>query len=223
MSKTVNVVLFAFLLTTATWAAEDTRQSAVTMDEGVWAAFYDVPSRRFREIRINFVRRQFDQAAWDLQSSATYISIEAERASAEIGKRLNEVADNLQWISNNIDDPSVTGAELDSHFGRAHWLLAQHYLEMARGARDRQQYRNAGLYLWATTHHLERAVLWSNARIDRRVHKTLESLRDLAAQLQEPQLARQAMSEKPLVRADQLLRELGKMVDRPVALSPPAA
>lgn len=111
-----------------------------------------------------------------------------------------------------------TTTDLDSLFSRSHWLLAQHFLDMARRSRDGGQNRNAGLYLWATTHHLERAVLWSNSRISRDVEKTLEDLRDLADQLQDENLAAAAYREKPLVRADKLLRKLGKALDRPIVL-----
>jgi len=190
----------------------------VTIDEEQWVVFYDVPSRRFRDIRVAFVRQEFDRAAADLATSAGYLEIEAGRAQPALAERLSEVASRLRWIGANIADTGVTGAELDSQFGRAHWLLAQHYLAEARQARDGGELRKAGLNLFATTHHLERAVLWSNARIDRRLHNTLESLRDLAVRLQNRDQAKKALSEKPIVRAEALLRELGAVIDRPVVL-----
>jgi len=189
------------------------------MDEDLWVVFYDVPSRRFRTIRADFVRRQFTTVAADLVTSASYLSIEAERAQALIASRLTEVSERLIWIADNVGDDSITGAELDAVFGRAHWLLAQHYLDRARRSRDAKHNRNAGLYLWATTHHMERAVLWSNARISRSVQKSLEELRDLATKIQDQNLAGRAYGEKPILRAERLLRELGEVIDRPVVVS----
>ena len=212
------LLLSALLGSTTTFAAKDAQQSPVTIDEDVWAVFYDVPSRRFRNIRVNFVQRKFDVAATDPLTSARYLSIEADRAEEAISRRLHEVADRLTWIAENIDDENVSGADLDAQFGRAHWLLAQHYLSLARQSRDRASYRNSGLYLWATAHHLERAVLWSNARIDRKLHTTLESLRDLAVRMQDPKRAEKALGEKPIVRAEKLLSTLGRTIDRPVSL-----
>ncbi len=199
-------------------AEDETEQPKVTMDEGLWVAFYDVPSRRFRDIRTAFVRREFDRASEDLVTSASYLSIEASRALPAIAERLSEVSERMMWISENINDSGVTTQDLDPLFSRAHWLLAQHYLDKARSSRDRQQNRNAGLNLLASTHHLERAVLWSNSRIDRDVQKTLEDLRDLADRLQDKELAARAYREKPIVRAEKLLRKLGKAIDRPVVL-----
>ncbi len=219
MSKKSIILIAALLATTPALSANNSDQPIVTMQENLWIAFYDVPSRRFRDIRGAFVRREFGKASADLDTSAVYLAVEAERAVPAIAARLNEVADRMMWISENTDDLSVTTADLDALFSRAHWLLAQHYLDMARRSRDSRRNRNAGLYLLATTHHLERAVLWSNSRISRDTHKALENLRDLADRLQDEELAADAYSDKPLVQAEKLLRKLGKTIDRPVVLS----
>lgn len=198
--------------------AEQPDRAFVSVDENLWVAFYDVPSRRFREIRNAFVKQEFAMAASDLGTSASHLRVESQRALPELSARLDDVADRMLRLAGGIEEPSVTVADLDALFGRAHWLLAQQYLDMARQARDRQEYRIEGRYLFATTHHLERAVLWSNARIDKRVFNTLERLRDLAARLQNDKQALKAHREKPLVQADRTLRELGELIDRPVVL-----
>lgn len=213
-----SVVLSMFLMAAFPVAADDPPvERTVVLDEDVWVLFYDLPSRRFREIRTNFVKRQFDAAAADLVTSAGYLVVESERAAPDIATRLVEVADRLTRIAGHMQDPAVTGAELDSQFGRAHWLLAQHYLDLAHQLRDLGLYRRSGLHLWATTHHLERAVLWSNARIDRQLLGTLEDLQELAMQMQDEQTVRRAMNDRPIVRAEAFLRELGQSIDRPVA------
>lgn len=205
-------------LIAAAASADPSDRAFVTVDENLWVAFYDVPSRRFRDIRNAFVKQEFAMAASDLGTSASHLLVEADRALPELAVRLNDVAGRMMQVAADIESPSVTVSDLDALFGRAHWLLAQHYLDMARQARDRQKYRVEGRYLWATTHHLERAVLWSNARVDKKVFNTLESLRELATQLQDDKQALKAHRKKPLVQADKTLRELGKLIDRPVVL-----
>ena len=211
-------LLAALSLSNDALAANETDQPLVIMDEGLWLTFYDIPSRRFHDIRNAFVRREFDIAATNLVTSASYIKVEANRALPALAERLEDVSSRMMWIAEYIDDTNITLVDLDSLFGRAHWLLAQHYIDMAKRSRDGQQYRNEGLYLWATTHHMERAVLWSNSRIDRELHKGLEGLRDLAKRLQDEKLAAKANQEKPVVQAEKVLRKLGAQIDRPVAL-----
>lgn len=218
MNYKVVILIVALAITAPSLEATEADPPVITMDENLWVAFYDVPSRRFRDLRAAFVRREFATASKDLATSASYLTIEANRALPAIAERLHEVANRMTWISEHIDDIDVTTSDLDSLFSRSHWLLAQHFLDMARRSRDNGQNRNAGLYLWATTHHLERAVLWSNSRITLDVQMTLENLRDLADQLQDEKRAAAASRDKPLVRADKLLRKLGKTIDRPVVL-----
>ena len=218
MQWKLTSLLAVLALSTHAFAADEENRALVSMDENLWVMFYDVPSRRFGSIRTAFVQRQFETAAKDLVTSASYLEVEAGRALPALAERLDELSARMIWIAENVNDTSVSLADLDALFGRTHWLLAQHYLDMAKRLRDKQHYRNEGLYLWATTHHIERAVLWSNARIDSELHKTLEGLRDLASRLQDADIAAKANQEKPVVRAEKMLRKLGKQIDRPVVL-----
>jgi hypothetical protein len=221
METTVSskIILFQILLflAVASYADQhDRNQAAVVLDEDMWIAFYDLPSRRFRAIRTAIISQDHEAAARDLAAAANYISVEAERASAVFQAPLRDVVEQLRQMNEKIDD--VTLQELDLLFGRTHWLLAQHYLEFARRARDARANRNTSLYLWATTHHMERALLWNNVAVTRDVQATLEDLRDVAARLQNPNTSARAYREKPVVRAEQLLRKIGKDIDRRVLL-----
>ncbi len=192
------------------------RHKPIVLDENLWVTFYDLPSRRFRTIRSALIARDFESAARDLSVTASYLSVENDRTSVVFRQPLDDVIATLYSMQERLDQ--VTLQELDAVFGRAHWLLAQHYLEFARRARDVRDARDTSLYLWATTHHMERAMLWNDVAIDSGVHKTLEGLRKLAGQLQDPDSAKRAFSEKPIVRAETLLRRIGEQIGRPVLL-----
>ena len=191
-------------------------QSPVVLDEELWVTFYDLPSRRFRAIRTAILTRNNESAARDLVVTANYLSIESDRSSATFQAPLRDVVEQLRKMEVAVD--TVTLEELDALFGRAHWLLAQHYLELAREARDARQSRNASLYLWATTHHMERAMLWSNVAVTREAQTALEGLRKVAGDLQDPATSARAYKERPVVRAEKLLRKIGKQIDRRVIL-----
>lgn len=197
-------------------APSSVRQSPVVLDENLWVTFYDLPSRRFRAIRAAVLTRDFEGAARDLSVTANYLSVEADRSSAVFQGPLQDVVGQLRDMQASVE--TLTLEELDKLFGRSHWLLAQHYLELARNARDAQQNRNASLYLYATTHHMERAMLWSNVAVTRDVHSTLEGLQELASDLQDPQKSAEAYKERPMVRAEKLLRKIGEQIDRLVLL-----
>jgi hypothetical protein len=217
--RPILTLALIFLAVSMSFGQQSDSQSAVILDEGLWVTFYDLPSRRFRAIRSAVLTRNHESAARDLSLAANYLSVEAARSSVVFRAPLGDVVRQLRRMEEGVGN--VTLEELDALFGRAHWLLAQHYLMFARAARNASNGRNTSLYLWATTHHIERAVLWSNVAITREVHTTLEGLQELASKLGDPETAPRAYRERPIVRAEKLLREIGRQIDRPVLLPKP--
>ena len=52
-------LLATIALSTHALAAREPVQPLVSVDENLWVTFYDLPSRRFRDVRAAFVRRDF--------------------------------------------------------------------------------------------------------------------------------------------------------------------
>jgi hypothetical protein len=194
----------------------DENQNLFTLNEQVWVLFYDVPSRRFRRSRDAFVRRDWDSVSNDLALSAGFIRAEASRSAVDLNYPLENIADRLDEIAENIQSTQISGSDLDAAFARAHWLLAQHYLELSVLARDSDNGRNAGSYLWATAHHMERTVLWSDARMTRSQIRSLDRLRDVADRLRDGENPAAIFKEKPLTLARETLVELGDFMDRKI-------
>lgn len=191
-------------------------RNLLTLDENVWATFYDLPSRRFRSIRDAFVRRDFAAAESDLQIAINFTSIEAARALETLQPPMSEAVAALENIRDNIRNTSISSSDLDSAFARVHWLLAQHYLMLAIDSRDTGQHKNAGRYLWATAHHLERAVLWSDARIDRSVLDALESSRQMGSALQTSDRPERVYRDRPMAATGKTLIKIGEHLNRRV-------
>ena len=79
----IVIIILALALSAPAVPKTKPDQQVVTMDENLWVTFYDVPSRRFPNIRSSFIRREFGQAAHDLEASSAYLSIEADRSGGE--------------------------------------------------------------------------------------------------------------------------------------------
>lgn len=212
----LSIALVAvFLAPTISHPAEDV-QKTFTIDENVWVLFYDVPSRRFRRSRDAFVRRDWAAVSENLTVSAAFIRTEASRSVDDLLFPLENVADRLDEIAEGISSTEIAGSDLDAAFARAHWLLSQHYLELAVRARDGGQGRNAGSYLWAAVHHMERTVLWSDARLTRAQVHSLEKLRDLADRLRDGDKPADVFKDKPIALALRTLEDLGQFMDRKI-------
>jgi hypothetical protein len=167
------------------------------------------------------VSRDFDAARHDIEVSAQYLGIEAQRAQPGIGAAMEAVRIRLREMGGNLDSEKVVAREFDALFGRAHWLLAQHFLHLAIASRDAERYRESGHYLIASAHHMERAALWSNARISPELVRSLDRLLGLADQLQDSPSKRWVEETRPLQSAVKTLAALGEHIDRQVLLVAP--
>lgn len=221
MNRLVVLAVLAAFLYPASSHAEQDKPRMMTLDENVWVLFYDLPSRRFQRSRDAFVRRDWESVRTDLTVSAGFIRAEISRTDDALAEPLSETADRLTRIAENIESSEFSGNDLDAVFARSHWLLAQHYLELSVAARDAGDSRNAGWYLWATAHHLERTVLWSNVRLSARQVRLLDKLRDLADRLRDAKDPAQVYKQRPVALARETLLELGKSLNRKVWLDMP--
>jgi hypothetical protein len=111
---------------------QESRQSKLVLDDNLWVTFCDLPSRRFREIRTAILARNYSGASRDLTVSANYISVEADRTPDALREPLYDVVTQLRSLAEATENPTLH--DLDLLFGRTCWLLAQHYLVMARHA-----------------------------------------------------------------------------------------
>lgn len=215
--KKLSLILALAVITCGARADEQApEQRLLKLDEGVWIAFYDLPSRRFRSIRDAFVRRNFDAVSRDLEITVGFLRIETDRAVPELAPVMNDVANSLEAIASQLPATTVTVSSLDAIFARTHWLLSQHYFTLALESRESEMHRNAGRYLNATAHHLERAVLWSDARISSDVVKSLESIRDMSARLENSDRPERVYRDRPLRLTARTLTAIGEHLDRRV-------
>lgn len=188
----------------------------LTLDEDAWVAFYDVPSRRFRSVRDQIVAGNVETAERDLDASISFLSVEANRAPPELEKPFAEVMNTLSTMRDDLRAKNRPASDFDATFARAHWILTQQYFVFAIRARDSEQHRNAGHYLWATAHHLERAILWSNTQIDRRTVAALDSMREMAGRLRDDQNPARVYRDRPLRTASRAIIRVGERLDRRV-------
>lgn len=70
MHRFLKSLFVALPFTAVTSAAQESKQRLVTMDEDVCITFYDLPSRRFHDIRNAFVNLQFPAVARDMSVTA---------------------------------------------------------------------------------------------------------------------------------------------------------
>lgn len=218
MKKLLLTVALSALACGAATAQDSPDQPPIMLDADVWVTFYDLPSRRFRSIRDAFIRRDFESVSRDLEVTIGFLSVEADRAIDQLMPALTDVVTQLEAMRSRLSDTSLSVSQVDALFARAHWLLSQHYLVLAIKAKDLGLHRNVALYLIATAHHLERAVLWSNARISKDVVNSLDAIRKMSGKLRSSQSPERVYRDRPLRLTARALTEIGKQLDRTVRI-----
>ena len=83
-----------------------------------------------------------------------------------------------------------------------------------------QRHRDAGNYLWATAHHLERCILWSDSRVDRDTVRALDSLRSMAAALRDSASPERVYRDRPIRLAARTLMAAGESLQRNFRVRP---
>ena len=221
MALTLVAVMGVYsLLADAAATTSSNPRELFVPDGAMFVTFYDLPSRRFRSIRDAFIVRNFETASADLLVSENYLSIEATRADSALQPAFVTLIERLQQIRSQLLLPEITATDLDKVFARAHWLLSQHFLGLALIERDQGTYETASWYLIACAHHMERTVLWSNARINKNLETSLEQLYALANQLGKSPTNKWVKENRPIVSAARTLHSLGQHLDRRIEDTP---
>lgn len=213
-------VAFALALLTASVATHgargSTEQPLYQLDGNTFVMFYDLPSRRFRDIRQALVARDFDAVRRDCDVSAQYLTIERGRTHEKLDASFGDLVDRFATLPGAAAGGTAALRDFDALFARAHWLLAQHFLVNAAETRNDLQFKQAGHYLIASAHHMERATLWSSAPISPELRQSLDELRLLANRMVAKGARRWAANNKPVRRAARLLTRLGEHLNRDV-------
>lgn len=195
-------------------------QKLFSFDENYWVLFYDLPSRRFRAIRNDFIKGHYGLVSQNLRVAENHIRIEATRSSPPLDQKLIAISDRLSESALRNENNQITVAEFNPLFAQAHWLLSQHYLTLSLTSKENENHPNAGHYLAATAHHVERAILWSDMRI---TPKTLKTLDDIAAQSNELLNANKPLKvykKRPIRKAWELIQETGDYLEKTVTIHP---
>jgi hypothetical protein len=195
-------------------SGQDAERPALVLDESAWVTFYDLPSRRFRNIRDGFLRRDFEEISRDLEVTIGFLTVEARRSVPELTGVFAENIGRFERVRANLASADVTIADLDNTFAQSHWVLSQHYLVEAIRSRETERHRMAGRYLIATAHHLERAVIWSGSRITGDVLNSLESIREMASRLADGDNPAEVYRDRPLRLAAKTIATVGEQIDR---------
>lgn len=198
----------------------ETNQKLFSFDENYWVLFYDLPSRRFRAIRNDFIQGHYGLVSQNLRVAENHIRIEATRSTPPLTQKLIAVSDKLAEAAVRNENNQITVAEFNPLFAQAHWLLSQHFLTLSLTSKQNKNDRNAGHYLAATAHHVERAILWSDMKITPQTLQTLEEIAKQSNELLNAAKPLKVYKKRPIKKAWELIKETGDYLEKTVTIHP---
>jgi len=123
------------------------REPAMAVDE------VDV---EFETARENFVKRDFDRTAEDLNNAASRVTALGEGAGDKTREGLKAIADDLGRIATDVKNGNLREIEkFDHELAKVEHSLARHHLHAAREAMAKQDMRTAGRELSLAANDVE--------------------------------------------------------------------
>ncbi len=217
------IAAFAFIFCcnpvySASASTSESKSTRFVMDGDTFIVFYDLPSRRFRALQQAFINQNTEQFDRDLEVTIQYLAAEKSRMDPRLQAPIDQTIESLRAFPSTSD---LSLSDMQQHFARVHWLLAQHFLQIAHRQTQSTETAETWLYYTATAHHLERAVLWASLEIDKTLTANLDSLRAVTSATMHKR--NKDKRQRTLQRTAQTLKKLSTELELPLRVKLEAA
>lgn len=151
----------------ATAEAPKASEGHIVVKEEVLNAFVESPSEYFHKARQSFLKKDYKAAAEDIRTGASFLRLQAARATIEGKKELIGSIAELEKLAGDVEKGTVTSAKtLDNAFAGAHYALAKHHYLKAVEYKAEGAGTKLGHALKAAAIHLESGFAWSGHKLE---------------------------------------------------------
>ncbi len=182
-------VALVLALTMLPWGAQAVAppvpKGHVIFEEGTWMPLADAPAYEFDDARVDFISKDYTDAARHLRKGVAFLNVEASRAQGEDKAQLSSSVEELEKLAKEIQKGQMNSLEgLDNAIARAEYALAAHHRILALGAAQAE--KNAkwtAHHMRATATHLEHALTWAGHEGEQAVVAAVTRARTVASKL----------------------------------------
>lgn len=187
------VVFFALIVAgTPSWAADAGSQPQSSIEQ------------TFQKAKKDYVEKNLNAAAEQIQKGAAYMKAESEKASANGKEALTESAKELEKLGNNVKQGTVKSVNrINESFARAYVALARAAHIKSTESWAKKETTKAGDALDSATENLERGFAWAGQKVERSTKEAMKKSKELALKLK----------KKGSVLAEEVGKELKKTGD----------
>ncbi|MEP7208175.1 MAG: hypothetical protein ABI920_14655 [Casimicrobiaceae bacterium] len=166
----------------ATRAGMDRRW--VITDVATWYPVTEEPQRYFTAAAAAFARRDYQVSAAAVRRAASFVRLEAARATGSARRELDAAIGELDGLAHGLDKGTVREVHaMTGVFMKAEHAIALEHRSKAAESWSRKEYDKAGFELKAAAHGLESAASWAGDKARAGVTTTVAASRDLGQKL----------------------------------------
>jgi len=169
------VVIAAFMLIVAgilPWTAMAASESQTSIEQ------------TFQKAKQDYLQKNMNLAAQQIQKGASYMKAKAENASAKGKEALDMSAKELEKLADDVKKGTVTSVKrMEETFARAYAALASDSHIKSTESWAKKEKANAGDSLDLATKYLERGFAWAGQKIETSTNEAMKKAKELSLKL----------------------------------------
>ncbi|MFZ2398486.1 MAG: hypothetical protein WAW31_07450 [Smithella sp.] len=167
----------------------------------------------FRNAKQDYLDKNMNAAAQQIQKSASFMKAQAEKASDKGKKALNASATELEKLAGDVKKGTVTSVKkIEETFARAYAVLASDSHIKSTESWTKKQTEKAGDALDSANKYLERSFAWAGQKIEKGTKDTMKKSNELSRKLKKKGSVLAEDVGKGLKNAGDEIEKFGKKI-----------
>ncbi len=143
-------------------ARADMERRWLLTDVATWYPVSEEPQRHFTDAVAAYAKKEYKAAATDVRKAASYLRLEAGRATGDAKQELDSSVAQLDRLAASVEKGAVKDEQsMAKAFAKANHALALEHRSKAAESWARKEYDKAGYEFKAAVHGLESAAGWA--------------------------------------------------------------
>jgi hypothetical protein len=198
---TVVVVFVMIVMGILPWAAVASSESQSSIEQ------------TFQKARQDYLQKNMNSAAEQIQKGAFYMKAEAAKASVKGKEALTLSAKELEKLAVDVKKGTVTSVKkIEGPFSRAYLALAADSHIKSTESWAKKESANAGEALDSSARYLERSFSWAGQKVETSTKENIEKSKDISLKLKEKSSVIAKDVEKRLKETGSEIEKLGKRI-----------
>jgi hypothetical protein len=140
----------------------------------------------FQKAKQNYLEKNMDSAAQQIQKSASYMKAEAAKASDKGKEALYKSAKELEKLADDVKKGTVTSVKrMEETFARAYVALATDSHIKSTESWAKKESAKAGDALDSANKYLKRSFAWAGQKIETKTKEAMKKSEELSLKLKE--------------------------------------